>query len=449
MAEAESRDSSGKYAYATLLTRPSYLAGAILLAYTLHEHSPSTPLVIIYTPETLPEDSVSALEAESRHTNTILYPVEHLRIPKVADEKDHSTGSMVAERFIDTWTKLRVFQLDDLALKHGWTKLCFLDADMMIFKDPSPAIFAPDIDLKDNELRTTHVCVCNLDHDAWAPAEWTPSNCAYTSLTQSTTSSLSSLAPVTPHHSTRGIFNTGTFVFRPTASISHLVISTFASTPTSKLLSYKFPDQDFLNEVFASSWRSLHWSTNALKTWRYWHQEMWSDDEVRALHYIVDKPWARRVAEDGVAGYKGLDGPTHSWWWAEHERWERARRGEGETEEIRCVGRYVASEGVDDEEGKEALRAVGGGAQDFAKKWKKGDDDGDGNGSGNEEKSHHEPQPSSTVDREGVEGGEQTFGNGPHGPVLRRPMVGERGHGRVVRGGFGRGARGSSYMADG
>ncbi|KAF2715363.1 hypothetical protein K504DRAFT_457532, partial [Pleomassaria siparia CBS 279.74] len=43
----------------------------------------------------------------------------------------------------------------------------------------------------------------------------------------------------------------------------------------------------------------------------------------------------------------------------------------------------------------------------------------------------------------------ETYGQGPHGPILRKPMLGERGHGRVVRGngrGRGRGGPGVSVM---
>jgi hypothetical protein len=53
---------------------------------------------------------------------------------------------------------------------------------------------------------------------------------------------------------------------------------------------------------------------------------------------------------------------------------------------------------------------------------------------------------------DGERGGSQGFGQGSHGPVLRKPMLGERGHGPVVRGGRGsgrgRGGPGVSVMED-
>ena len=68
---------------------------------------------------------------------------------------------------------------------------------------------------------------------------------------------------------------------------------------------------------------------------RYWHENVWRDDEVCALHYIVDKPWERRIAKgDGVAGHLGRDGTTHGWWWRLWEEWRSKRATEKELLEI-------------------------------------------------------------------------------------------------------------------
>lgn len=362
--------------YATLLTRPSYLAGAILLSHTLHIHSPSTPLVILYTPETFPSSAVEALGAESKNSNCIPYPIEHLRLPTSGDDgKDHG---MVAERFIDTWTKLRVFEITEVNSKKI-DRMCFLDADMMIFSNPSPFIFNADndgylsaSDHGGHRIAASHVCVCNLDGDSWAPSSWKKENCAFTPLNNS-----EDIAPVDSGSETKGIFNSGTFVFHPSPSIKSFVLDVFNNTPVKELKKLKFPDQDFLNIVFRSRWASLSWRTNALKTWRYWHPNIWVDDKVAVLHYIVDKPWVARVQTDDddqsrkIAGYKGDDGETHSWWWAEFGRWKAQREQANEHELVAAVGRYVAGE-RGDEEVDEDMKAIGGGAQNFAKKWKDG-----------------------------------------------------------------------------
>jgi inositol 3-alpha-galactosyltransferase len=439
--ERTSPAAGSKNAYATLLTRPSYLAGAILLAYSLHKHSPTTPLIILYTPETLPEPCIQALEAEARHTGCIPRPVSHLRLPPRVADAAREKG-MVAERFIDTWSKLRVFEVWDA----GFEKVCFLDSDMLIFRDPSPRIFNPDEgEVKEGELMASHACVCNLDRDAWAPKDWNQKNCAHTGETPD-----SAPPPVTDDPPTHAMMNTGTFVFRPTARLSAHVLEQFnGGIDADTLASMKFPDQDFLNEVFHGKWRSLHWSTNALKTWRYWHENMWRDGEVCVLHYIVDKPWAKRVGADGVAGYKGLDGETHGWWWTVWKEWVSAREADGEKEEVKTVNAYTDQGG--EGEGSEELRAIGGGAQAFAKKW----DDGENDESG-KEKEQTAGDDASKTQPSAIH---KPLGERGHGPLAKdRPAeLAASSHEPKIRQLFGYGAgkgkglnpHGVSYMQDG
>ncbi|RMZ70967.1 galactinol synthase [Pyrenophora seminiperda CCB06] len=364
-----------KNAYITLLTRPSYLAGALLLAYTLTRHSPTTPLIITYTPSTLPSSCIAALQTEAQYSNIRLHPVEHLRLPDPPEGENGGSGGMVAERFADTWTKLRVFDIWAREESDGggqWDTLCWLDADMMIFSDPSPMVFGPEqaTFLKGGDglrVMAVHTCVCNLDADAWAPREWKKENCAMSDLTGP-----EQLATVGAKGQcyTRRNFNSGTFCWRPGPHISSFVKSKFEEVGSQRLRGMAFPDQDFLNEAFDNGrWGPLSWKVNALKTWRYWHRNFWvSDDDVAVCHYIVDKPWAARVGKDGVAGYKGEDGVTHTWWWEEFSRWEEERKGLGEGGLLDEVKRYVAGEEGGGEVGEE-MRAIGGGAQGWAKKW--------------------------------------------------------------------------------
>ena len=60
------------------------------------------------------------------------------------------------------------------------------------------------------------------------------------------------------------------------------------------------------------------------------------------MHYIVDKPWDKRIGKDGVAGYLGRDGVTHSWWWREYEEWERETEEKGKTEVLEIMKKYIA-----------------------------------------------------------------------------------------------------------
>jgi len=85
-----------KYAYTTLITKPSYLAGVIILAYTLRKQNSQYPLVVLYT-DALTKDSVTALQNESEKLNLVLKKTEAL-LPR-SDVKI----TLIAERFGDTW----------------------------------------------------------------------------------------------------------------------------------------------------------------------------------------------------------------------------------------------------------------------------------------------------------------------------------------------------------
>ena len=63
-------------------------------------------------------------------------------------------------------------------------------------------------------------------------------------------------------------------------SILHFV----KTSPT--IATSQFPDQDVLAAVFRGRWQPLPWWSNALKTARAVHPEVWADEEVRLLHYM-------------------------------------------------------------------------------------------------------------------------------------------------------------------
>ncbi|KAL9016793.1 MAG: hypothetical protein Q9185_005881 [Variospora sp. 1 TL-2023] len=309
-----------KRAWVTLLTRSSYLPGVITLAYSLSTHKTLYPLIVLVTPS-LPSSSLRALELESHHNSLLLiHPIEPLLPPA------QSTSS-VASRFEDTWTKLRAFSLTHLS------SAVFLDADLTVYKNMDQvfdiALPAPDW------IGANHACVCNLDHDSWAPENWKRANCAYTPLSHP--SSLSTATPV-PHDAipphTHALLNSGFFLYHPSPALWDRLL-TYFHAHADLLSTFQFPDQDFLAHFFAHRWLPLSWKFNALKTMENWHTNIWRDDEVMGLHYIVDKPWERRVAGDGVAGHLGRDGRTHGWWWAVYEAWVRERVGMREEEWVK------------------------------------------------------------------------------------------------------------------
>ncbi|KAI4086992.1 MAG: hypothetical protein LQ344_007120 [Seirophora lacunosa] len=304
-------------AWVTLLTRASYLPGVITLAYSLSTHNTIYPLIVLVTPS-LPSSALRALELESHHNPLlIIHPIECLLPPA------QSTSS-VASRFEDTWTKLRAFSLTYLSTA------VFLDADITVYKNMDE-VFDTALPASD-WIGANHACVCNLDHDRWAPDNWNRTNCAYTP--QSHPSALENGTPV-PHDAgpphTHALLNSGFFLYRPSPALWAAML-TYYHKHADLLSTFQFPDQDFLAYFFARKWLPLSWKFNALKTMESWHRNIWRDGEVKGLHYIVDKPWERRVAGDGVAGHLGRDGKTHAWWWRVYGEWVRERAGVCEEE---------------------------------------------------------------------------------------------------------------------
>lgn len=295
-----------KRAWVTLLTRPSYLPGVVILAFSLRKHGSRYPLVVLVT-DSLPQDCIDALEAEDRGAGFLIVKKVDALIPK-------REVSIVAERFADTWTKLRVFEMTN------YDKVVFLDADIMAMGEMD-SIFEIVLPGRD-WLGSTHACVCNIDNDPWSPPEWNTENCPLTP--QRHPEALAHGAAIREDSvSTYHLMNSGVFIFHPSVDLWHRIMDFLNTTPL--LSKFIFPDQNFLDEFFRHKWIALGWQWNALKTSYYWHRNIWRDEEVRALHYIVDKPWAKRIGPEGIAGYLGRDGDTHAWWWNVYESWRRGK----------------------------------------------------------------------------------------------------------------------------
>ena len=123
------------------------------------------------------------------------------------------------------------------------------------------------------------------------------------------------------------------------------------------------------------------------------------------LHYIVDKPWQRRVASDGIGGHLGRDGDTHKWWWGVWDDWRRHREGELVDKMDDLVAKPLNEE-MDRKQCEE-----------------------------NKEKGFPVPVPAVIADEKGVGAAHEVNGLTKNGaseedldfPVLRKPRIGERG----------------------
>ncbi|TVY71258.1 Galactinol synthase, partial [Lachnellula suecica] len=248
-----------KEAWVTLVTRASYLPGAILLAHSLQKSQSRYPLIILTT-ATIPTSQIEPVVRTLQ--NTI-----HFQIDALSPPPHNLPPSLIADRFADTWTKLRVFEL----YKYGCEKLVFLDADMLVRRNMDELF---EVDLPKDWIAANHVCCCNLDKDAWAADSWVSENCAYTGLKPG-----SDPTPVSGEEGleTHRLLNSGLFIFT-TFEEQWKSVQEFLECDT-RVKKYLFPDQDFLADFFKGRWKSVGWQYNALKTMRYWHTSFWDDDE--------------------------------------------------------------------------------------------------------------------------------------------------------------------------
>lgn len=295
--------------WVTLVTKPSYLPGVIILAHTLDQNQSKYPLIVQYT-DSLGEDSIEVLKDESARTSRII--PDHVKLLLPREGQENKASSTVAERFRDTFTKLRAFEV----YKRGFTRACFLDTDVATFQNPD-SVF--EIDMPRDWIAANHACICTPDGASWQPAAWQKGNCAYTTLT-----SIDQVARDTTSRPTYGLLNGGSFVFYPTEDLWVSMMGYFNFTE--RLKGYQFPDQDFLSDFFRNRWMPLSWKYNALKTQPYLHPKLWSKEAVVIVHYIVDKPWERHVSPEGIGGHKGRDGELHSWWEAIYDDWLKTQK---------------------------------------------------------------------------------------------------------------------------
>jgi lipopolysaccharide biosynthesis glycosyltransferase len=105
------------------------------------------------------------------------------------------------------------------------------------------------------------------------------------------------------HH----LLNSGTVILHPSQEEYDTLINAMNTHPdVPKML---FFDQDLLAIVYRNKWNPLPYTYNALKTLRFCHSDLWKDEDIKILHFILNKPWtSRRYADDPAES-------THKMWW--------------------------------------------------------------------------------------------------------------------------------------
>jgi hypothetical protein len=168
-----------------------------------------------------------------------------------------------------------------------------------------------------------HACVCNPLNKKHYPADWIPSNCAFTSQ-HSDPSTAQTVGP-DPAVGPLGFMNGGLVVVNPSESLFAQILAHMESDDAAAM---DFADQSLLSGLFRGRWVPLPYVYNALKTlrWEGVHAPIWRDDRVKNVHYILTpKPWDE-IGEDGESV---SEEETHRWWARVNKERKEAEREKG------------------------------------------------------------------------------------------------------------------------
>ncbi|WVQ96916.1 hypothetical protein IAU59_004024 [Kwoniella sp. CBS 9459] len=328
------RDPARKCAWVVfLLSSPSYLPGVLVLNHSLRKYGSAFPLIVAVD-SSVPTAAIDALKQAGITVREV-----QLLVPL-------GTVTSIAERFAATWTKVALLQFVE------YERLVLIDGDMMLRQNMDELF---DFPLQPDQIAATYGCICNYQKSAWAPSFWSRENCGWTNSYHPT--AITHPDPALPD-GPRSMLNSGIVVLHPSLERYEAITRFLTSSDPAiqeRIASWMFPDQDLLQEFWRGRWVNLPWIYNAIKTMRYEHGDFFRDDEVRNLHYIVDKPWKQRPKynsteekmrtgrvyqvdhgefeheRDGVWGIpaKEADAVTHGWWWEAYEEMSAEYRSEG------------------------------------------------------------------------------------------------------------------------
>ncbi|KAI0082182.1 nucleotide-diphospho-sugar transferase [Panus rudis PR-1116 ss-1] len=281
--------------WATLLTKSQYLPGALVLDWSLKNVKSKYPLVVMVTPS-LPDEAKAIL----RNRKIIIHEVDMLH------PENNPNATKLGENFAhfgDTWSKLRVFGLVE------YKRIVLLDSDMIVMRNMDELM---TLELPPDWIAAAHVCACNPLRISSYPPDWTPENCAHSAVVHPTgITNPPVITSTSPRPYT--LLNSGTVILTPSEKEMKRIIERLQTLDPAE---FPFPDQDLLAELFKGKWKPLSYVYNALKTLRDIHKPLWRDEEVRCLHYILDKPWYRSPEQESK--WKEVN----QWWWDRYQKLE-------------------------------------------------------------------------------------------------------------------------------
>ncbi|MFG1172796.1 glycosyltransferase family 8 protein [Erwiniaceae bacterium CAU 1747] len=251
-------------AWTTLLTQPGYLPGVRVLARSLQVSGSRYPMVVMVT-ENIDASVRKTLEDDGCLVREVA-PVS----PNPTLENRYANA-----RFAEVWTKLAAWTLT------GFERLAFLDADMLVTQNMDEVF---DLPLAPGTIAACHACRCNPDRIPSYPSDWTPENCFY--------SWCQGVEHVEQPDKVDNYLNGGFLLLTPDRSVFDAMMTQLAALDD--LSTFLFAEQDFLNQFYRDRWQPLPWIYNALKTLPHQHPDIWDEQKVKNIHFIIDKPWDKK-----------------------------------------------------------------------------------------------------------------------------------------------------------
>ncbi|KAI0182051.1 glycosyltransferase family 8 protein [Hypoxylon sp. FL1284] len=276
--------------WTTLLTNRGYFGGLLVLNHSLRRQKSKYRLVVMVTRAVEEDTDFMDAFAAADIPTIVVDKIE----PAPRDGKINK----------GTWEKLAPWSFTQ------YERVVLLDSDQIILQNIDDMMVT---ELPDGWIASTHACTCNPRKLAHYSKDWVPANCAFTAADQATGKpALITAASPENHH----LLNSGTVVVRPSRAQYDALVHAMNTHPD--VPEMLFFDQDLLAIVYRGRWRPLPYHYNALKPMRACHAQLWRDDDVKILHYILDKPWKSRTydPEDTIQS-------THKLWWDEYAFVER------------------------------------------------------------------------------------------------------------------------------
>ncbi|KAH7021256.1 nucleotide-diphospho-sugar transferase [Microdochium trichocladiopsis] len=283
--------------WTTLLTNRGYFGGLLVLNYSLRKTNSRYLLKVMVTRD---------VEADTEYMEAF----EAAGIPTIVVDKIEP-APRDGKINKGTWEKLAPWGFTE------YERVVLLDSDQVILHSIDDMM---DVEIPEGWVASTHACTCNPRKLAHYSKDWVPENCAFTAANQETGEPAAIVEGKVPenHH----LLNSGTVILQPSKAQYDALMHAMNTDPAVPTM--LFFDQDLLAIVYRNKWKPLPYIYNALKPMRSCHSSLWKDDQVRILHYILDKPWKSRQfdTQDVIQSQHSI------WWdvWAEVEKeWTQSK----------------------------------------------------------------------------------------------------------------------------